>query len=436
MRVLGAQSSFPEGLDPVETVSNYFIGSNPSHWHAGIRNYARVCYRGIRPGIDLYYYGTGGRLEYDLVVAPEADISGIALAFDGVESTRIGPAGDLILRTAAGELRQARPRLYQFQGGRKLAVEGRYRLVGQNRVGFGLGSYDRTRALVIDPVLTYSTYVGGNGWDEGVGMALDASNNVYVAGWTTSTNLSTDGALGKSGGRPVYTDAFVFKLNATGTKLLYCTYLGGSSYDDAWSVAVDPAGNAYVTGATTSVDFPVTSNGLQRKLAGDAAAFVTKLDPSGTKLIYSTYLGGDGVDKGLGIAIDKSGNAHITGRTTSSNFPTSTAAFQKSNLGKDDIFVTKLDPSGASFIYSTLIGGPGADWANAIALDSAGAAYLTGYTQSATFPTTPNAAQPTFYGGPGDGFVTKLNPTGTGLVYSTFLGGRQDDFARARRVFR
>lgn len=434
MRLSGARATRAEGLDPLETVTNYFIGSDPSRWRTGIRNYSRVRYRDVLPGVDLVYSGNAGRLEYSLTFAPGTDVGAVSVAFDGVTAARAGPGGELILGTASGELVQTRPGAFQFAEGRKIAVPVRFRIDAPGRIGFIAQHYDRSSALIIDPVLSFSTYVGGREWDEGVGMALDASNNVYVAGWTTSPNLPARGPQRKFGGGRVYGDAFVFKLNSTGTKLLYCTYLGGDGDDDAWALAVDAAGAAYVTGATASADFPVTARALQSWLPGQASAFVAKLDASGGRLVYSTYLGGDRQDKGLGIAVDSSGSAVVAGRTTSSNFPVTAAALQKTNLGRDDIFVAKLDPAGNTLRYSTLIGGSGDDWANAVALDSSGAAYLTGFTQSPDFPVTAGAPQSTFYGGTGDGFAAKLNPAGSALVYSTFLGGPAEDFGRAIAV--
>jgi len=281
--------------------------------------------------------------------------------------------------------------------------------------------------------LIYSTYLGGSGPDEPFGITVDASGSAYVTGWTASSNFpTTKGALQTTPGGG-YDDAFVTKLSPTGSALVYSTYLGGKSYDEAHGIAVDASGNAYVTGFTYSSNFPIVAGAHQSALGGYDDAFVSKLNPTGTALIYSTYLGGSGYDEGHGIAIDSSGNAYVTGFTYSSNFPTTRGVLQTTARGGFDAFVTKLNATGSTLLYSTYLGGSNDDFAYGIAVDSSGNAFVTGKTYSSNFPTTAGAFQtkPGISGGYDDAFVVKLNPAGSALVYSTYLGGSGHDAGAA-----
>jgi hypothetical protein len=287
-----------------------------------------------------------------------------------------------------------------------------------------VSTYDRSKDLVIDPLI-YSTYIGGSDWDEGYGIAVDGSGNAYVTGFTESTNYDiTTGAFQTTigGGR----DLFVTKLNANGTGLMYSTYLGGSGSDEGYSIAVDGSGNAYVTGYTQSTNYDITTGAFQTTNGGSVDVFVTKLNATGTGLIYSTYLGGSDLDIGYGIAVDGSGNAYVTGYTQSTNYDITTGAFQTTNGGSVDVFVTKLNATGTGLIYSTYLGGSDYDFGLGIAVDGSGSAYVTGYTSSTNYHITTGAFQTT-NGGDRDVFVTKLNATGTGLMYSTYLGGSGSD---------
>jgi len=416
------------GLDRLAGTSNYFVGSDPSQWHTNIANYGQVEYQNLYPGVDLVFYGNQRQLEYDYVVAPGADPGVIKLAFDGAESLTIDGQGNLVLHTSAGDVMEDAPVVYQESGGVRQPVSGQFVLEGNGQVGFALGAYDHTRPLVIDPILSYSTYLGGTGEDLGNGIAVDTAGDAYVTGYTDSIDFpTTTGAFQTSSSDGV--DAFVTKLNPTGTALVYSTYLGGSNYDRGFGIAVDTAGDAYVTGYTESTDFPTTSGAYQTSSSAPNA-FVTKLNPTGTALIYSTYLGGTGQDSGQGIAVDTAGDAYVTGYTESTDFPTTSGAFQTSNMstrGGDNAFVTKLDPTGTALIYSTYLGGTNEDAGNGIAVDRVGNAYVTGYTESTDFPTTDGAFQTTYGSRFGAAFVTELNPTGTALVYSTYLGGTNED---------
>jgi Beta-propeller repeat len=419
------------GLDPLPGISNYFIGNDPSQWHTNIPNYSKVEYQNVYAGINLVYYGNQQQLEYEYQLAPGADPSQIRFAVQGAERLSIDAKGDLVLHTAIGDVLEHAPVIYQEIAGVQKRVSGQFVLLGNNEVGFQVGSYDATLPLVIDPVLSYSTYLGGNNFDGANGIAVDGSGDAYVIGSTKSANFPiTTGAFQTSYGGSGNFEAFVTKLNASGTGLVYSTYLGGNNGDDGYGIAVDASGDAYVTGPTKSTNFPTTAGAFQTSYGGngDYEAFVTKLNASGTGLVYSTYLGGNVFDNGYGIAVDGSGNAYVTGSTKSANFPTTTGAFQTSygGSGNFEAFVTKLNASGTGLVYSTYLGGNNGDDGYGIAVDASGDAYVTGETSSANFPTIPGAFQ-TSYGGGGDAFVTKLNASGTGLVYSTYLGGSSGD---------
>ena len=442
MRFVGANlKTRVEGLEKLPGIVNYFIGNDPKKWRTNIPIYAKVRHKNVYPGVDLVYYGNQRQLEYDFVVRPGADPNLIKLAFQGAEDVRIDGQGDLILQVSGGELRLLKPNVYQEIKGKKQIIDGRYilqssqndeRLTNNDernlvavQVGFQVAPYDAARPLIIDPVLFYSTYLGGTGDDFGFSIAVDGSGNAYVTGGTGSANFPTTlGAFQTAYGGGVQ-DVFVTKLNPTGSGLVYSTYLGGSGGDGANGIAVDASGVAYVTGNTSSTDFPTTLGAFQTTFAGGFGdVFVTKLNAAGSALVYSTYLGGSGDDSGYGIAVDVAGDAYVTGPTTSTDFPMTLGAFQTAfGGGSYDAFVTKVNPSGSGVVYSTYIGGSDADIANGIAVDASGDAYATGLTYSTNFPTTVGSFQPAFGGGSLDGFLTKLDPTGSALVYSTYLGG-------------
>jgi hypothetical protein len=428
------------GESPLSTRSNYLLGNDPGAWHLNIPSYERVRSAGIYPGVDLVYRGNQGQLEYDFVIAPQADPSRIRLAFRGAESVTLGQRGELILHTVYGDLVQHPPVVYQEAAGRREPVEGRYVLHSGRRgaprqVGFAVGRYDRTRPLVIDPILGYSTFLGGSGAELRPAIAVDGAGNAYITGHTESTTfpgVNAGSIQPTHGGGPV--DAFVTKINATGTAIVYSTYLG-SGFAAGLGIAVDAAGNAYVTGETGSTAFPgVNAGSIQPTYGGGPAdAFVTKINATGTAIVYSTFLGGSGDEEGLGIAVDSEGSAYVTGQTGSATFPgVNAGSIQPAYGGRGgrsgDGFVTKINPTGTAIVYSTFLGGSGSDESVAIAVDSAGNAYVTGDTASTTFPgVTGSSLQPINGGGTADVFVTKINPTGTAVVYSTFLGGSGDD---------
>jgi hypothetical protein len=360
---------------------NYFSGKDPSRWHTGVPTFGRVGFHGVYPGVDLVYYGNQRHLEYDFVVAPHADPEQIQLNFAGAQGVHINPAGDLVVRVAGRELKWRKPTVYQQSATGKRSVAAHFRLKqltnGRAGVSFALGRYDTARRLVIDPVLVYATYLGGSGSNGG---------------------------------------------------------------DLATGIAIDSAGNAYVTGYAGSLDFPTDSGDYQRvhkAILTHANAFVTKLSPAGNTLVYSTYLGGSTADNANGIAVDSAGNAYITGRTFSTDFPTTHDAFQQVNRADHNAFVTKLNSTGSALVYSTYLGGSGSDSTVGIALDAGGHAFVTGHTVSSDFPTTAGAFQHVNGSSAGgNAFVTELNLDGTGLVYSTYLGGSspQGDFGEGIAV--
>jgi len=519
-----------EGRDPLDGKVSYFIGNDPRRWHTDLKQFARVSYQDVYPGVDLTYHGQQDQLEFDFVVAPNASPAPITLSLAGTERMATDESGNLVLTLPGGNLTLHKPVAYQQGSGTRQTVEARFVLKANNQVGFEIGIYDRTRELVIDPSLSYATYIGGNGDDEAYGIAVDGSGNsyvtgesdstsgfpgsdpskggfdafvvkinadgsrgyttfvggsgddlgsgigvnsttgaVYVAGITSSTDLPTtsgapQSASGSSAGSTCTTgngsgpclDAFVFELSSSGAPA-YVTYLGGNNDDGAFAIAVDGSGNAYVTGFTFSSNFPLQSalytvlnnNVLSNPPFEDA--FVTEVNSTGTALVYSTYLGGQNNDFGAGIAVDSSGDAFVTGATTSIDFPLSTGAYQiicgtdgtcnaGSGLIFSDVFVTELATGGGALSYSTYLGGSSDDTGLAIAVDGSGSIYVTGQTTDDNL----NVATGDFpivggfnsnYGNGnanagGNAFVSKLNPAGHGasdLAYSSYLGGSTSD---------
>jgi hypothetical protein len=427
------------GLDELPGKTNYFIGRDPHKWHTNVATYAKVKCQDIYHGVDLVYYGNQRQVEHDFIVAPGADPNVITLAFEGAGGIEINAQGDLVLHTRSGDVKWRKPSVYQLGKSGKQAVAGGYVLRGPGRVGFELAEYDPFKTLIIDPTVTYASYLGGSGTDVANTIAVDSAGNVYLAGHTDSSPFPTTmgAAQNTLGGPP--SDAFVTKIDANKSgalSLVYSTYLGGTSFDASYGIAVDSSGNAYVTGMTFSANFPVTTGALKATFGGgQSRAFVTKINPAGTGVLYSTFLGGSTDDRGYAIALDSAvpPNAYVTGRTTSADFPTTGTGLQPSFSGAQDAFVSKIDTTKtgtASLVYSTFLGGSVTAEGFGIAADSAGNAYVTGDTDSADFPTTPSAAQPAFSGFPLDAFVTKLDTTKSGsacLVYSTYLGGNSND---------
>ncbi len=413
---------------------NYFLGNDPAKWHTNIATFGRVEYDDVYPSIDLVYYGNQRQLEYDFVVAPGADPSVIRVNVSGAERLEIDPAGDLVVTAGGQELRQHKPFVYQEVGGARQEVASRFVLEGR-QVRFQLDTYDTSRPLVIDPVLSYSTYLGGSGQDQGWGIAVDpATGDALLTGLTTSTDFPTVNPLQAS--NRGLSDVFVTRLNAAGSALGFSTYLGGNSSETGLDIAVDPAsGDALVTGVTQSTNFP-TANPLQASNRGGLDVFVARLSASGSALGFSTYLGGSGEDRGFALAVDPAtGDALLTGLTASTNFPTANP-LQGACGGcpfVSDAFVARLNGAGSALVYATYLGGSESDVGTALAVDPAtGDALVTGYTFSTNFPTA-NPLQAVNRGGY-DGFVARLSASGSALVFSTYLGGSSDDYGRGLAV--
>jgi hypothetical protein len=430
------------GAEQLPGTANYFIGNDPGKWRSNVPTYAKVKYAGVYPGVDLVYYGNHSQLEYDFVVDPHADAKSIKLHFAGAKKLSLDSDGDLRVIAKDGEVSFHKPVVYQEINGLRHPLEGGFKLLATTSIGFTLGSYDRNTAIVIDPTLAYSTYIGGGG---GTAIALDSAGSAYVTGTTSFADLSTTGGAyqptypGQSNGQQ---NVFVTKLSADGNTLVYSTYLGGSqsisSGDTSYGIVIDAGGNAYICGATSSPDFPTSPAAFQTTnktaAAGVASPFVTKLNPSGTALIYSTFIGGSGgslgKDEGASsIAVDSSGNAYITGLTYSTDFPTK-SPYQAANAGMghatSNAFATKLNVTGNALLYSTFLGGSGAansdgdyngDGGTSIAVDSNGEIFVAGATFSTDFPVN-SAYQSMSNATPGysNGFITKFGATGTSLI--------------------
>ncbi len=446
-----ARLSIPDAESPFAGKTNYLAGADPRRWRTGVAHYGRVRMRDVYAGIDSVFYGRDDSLEYDFLVSPGADPRAIRLRFEHARGLKVDANGDLLIQTLAGELRHHRPEAYQEIAGVRTSINASYRLLTAHRVELDIGPYDRARPLVIDPVLSYFHTMGGS---EGRRVALDREGNLYVAGNAYSGDLPvTPGAFGPSysanlcarglsPGVPCL-DVFVAKWDPSGTKLLWATYLGGSGDDSLAGLAVDAEGNAYVTGFTSSPDFPVTAGAAQTRYAGTQGAvylstgdaFVAKLNPQGGALVYSTYLGGRDEDSASAIAIDADGNAYVAGTTSSPDFPTTPGAYRRAlafstAIRQTDVFVAKLNPAGSGLVFSTYLGGNRNDSGTAITVDSGGNLAVAGNTMSPNFPTTDAASQRSL-GGSFDAFVTRLDASGSAILASTYLGGRGTEQVRA-----
>jgi hypothetical protein len=427
--LLGANADASGAAEgPLGGQVQYFIGNSPERWRTGIPTYGRVRFSDVYPGIDLVYYGNQRQLEYDFELSAGADPSRIRLGLEGAKSLRIDTNGDLVLGMPKGELRHRRPRAYQRQDGAERPIAAGYRIIGRREVRIEVAAYDRGLPLTIDPVLSYSTYLGGFRNDRAWGMTVDSSGCAYLAGESLSTNFPAANAL--QAVNKGNTDVFVTKLNASGTGMVFSTYIGGADVDVGSGIALDAAGNIYITGYTRSAGFPVTAGAYRTTKSGGEDAFVAKLAPTGGSLVYSTFVGASGSDRAQAIAVDASGNALIAGYTTSVTFPTVGAA-QAAFGGGTDAFAAKLNASGSALVYSTYLGGSSNDTAGGIAVDSSGNAYITGQTQSLNFPV--RSAYQTNKAGGGDVFVAKLSAAGA-FIFSTYLGGKSADSAKAIAV--
>ncbi|MBM3764173.1 MAG: hypothetical protein FJW32_02170 [Acidobacteria bacterium] len=444
-----------------ETMANFFIGADSSKWLTDVPVYSRVHYSGVYPGIDVEYHGENGVLEHDFIVAPNADPAAIRMSFKGADGVRLDREGNLEISIGRKKVSWRKPVLYQDTDQGRRQVEGAYRLDSSGQASFSVGAYDKSKTLVIDPVVQYLSYIGRANLDGVSRIAADANGNVYLTGFTFDSNFpATPGAYQANAAGASTGNVIVAKMNAAGTAATYITQFGGASMDLGFAVAVDASGNVYLAGGTASNNFPTTTGAVKTAFTSQSTSaahcYVTKLNASGNALVYSTYLGGRGTDRCYAVAADSAGNAYVTGRTNSTDFPVSEGAPQASYrggvvqktealipIGNDpsDAFVAKLNPSGSAVVYATYVGGSSNDTGTAIAVDAQGNAYVAGVTNSVNFPVTQGAPQ-SAYGGAqgqpdlniGDGFVLKLNPSGTSLAYSTYLGGQRNEFIFAIAV--
>jgi len=515
MRFVGANGEArAHGLDPLSGGTNYIRGGDPKRSITNVPSYAKVLFRNVYPGIDLLYFGKEGHIEYDFHVAPGADPKRIRMQVSGADGMRLDSNGDFVATSGTYEIRQHKPIVYQEANGRRRYIPASFQLYGNDEAGFTLGDYQSTEPLIIDPVLSFVTLIGGSNNDFAWAVAVDAKGSAYITGQTASTDFpATAGASRSQYGGDEY-DAFVTKLSGDGLSAVYSTYIdadgctdqsnaisidqngnayiAGQSYfhsygacavklgflakldatgstllyfnsfgeqdiygdTSASGVAADARGFAYVTGST-SFGVPTTSGALKTQC--DFDAFVLKFDTNAARdnsLVFGTCLGGETVDSANAIAIDADGNSYITGETSSNDFPTTSSAIQPTRgLNSSSAFMTKLDASGGTVLYSTFLGGSGGrgggDGGTGIAVDTAGKVYVAGYTDSSDFPTTPNAFQPSC-GSDGrcnmvcgpisgcrnalDAFVAKIDTTASGpasLLYSTYAGGTAIELAFA-----
>jgi hypothetical protein len=464
-------------VDELPGKSNYLVGRDPRKWHRNVPQFSRVRYRSVYPGIDLVYYGRPGQLEYDFEIAPGADPSQVSWRVESsdekdFDQPRLDPNGDLMLSTAGGRVRFARPHVYQKNGDREQTVAGRFALRDHGDVGFELGAYDRSRALIIDPIVNYSTYLGGSGAESCSAItgaaftpgcpsiAVDSASDAYIAGATTSTvafPIPTGAATPAPVNGPA--DVFITKFDNTGSVVLFTTFLGGSGTDTAAGIAVDTGFDVIVAGTTNSPDFPTVGAFQSAPKTSGNHVFVTRLDPTGSAPVYSTYLSGSGTDTASGVAVDLQGKIYVTGTTTSADFPTTIGSFQPASLATNQFFMAKVDPSSTqtlSLPYSTYFGGGnpanGVVMGGGVAVDTSENVYITGGTNflhvgsTNDFPILnatqtcldlPEAVVPTTAvtctnATALDAFVAKIDPTaasGAQLEYSTYIGGTGDDIA-------
>ncbi|MFO7619288.1 MAG: PKD domain-containing protein [Thermoplasmata archaeon] len=423
---IGANDIAPTGHEPTQWRSNHFLGSDRANWHTGVANYRAVVYRNLWNGIDLMCRGAGGGVKYDFVLHPGADHNDIKVGVEGHESLSLGDGGSLVIGTGLGPgteiIDSGLDVFYADDPSEKLHAD--FVLLDRETYSFSIRDRDMARATVIDPVV-YSTYLGGSGMDSATSVAVDSKGCAYVTGHTDSVRFTT-GAGTFRADPDNDQDVFVFKLAQDGSSIIYAAFMGGKDYDAGHAIAVDAGGCAHVTGVTFSEDFSVTEGAIDRTYGGVGDAFVSKLSQSGDSLAYSTYLGGRHDDVGNGIALDRSGRAHVAGHTWSSDFPATQGAYRNTSSGDVDAFVTKLSDTGDYMVYSTYLGGPGSDRAASIALDQEGNAYVTG-TASTGFPATVGALNLT--GGGINVFVTKFGGSGNALAYSAVFGGSGTDLA-------
>jgi hypothetical protein len=423
LRFLNASSNVEiAAAEQVGHKVNCFIGQDPEDWKTDLPTSLAVLYKGIYPRVNLKVRGTGGRIEYDWVVEPGGNVGDIQILSLGADSCGLDEEGNLLIRTALGEIIHKKPVGFQMapEGKRSIAVK--FKQLYENAYGYEAAPYDPRYPLIIDPlVLVYSSYLGGSKHDMITDIALDSSGAVYVVGVTESSNFPVQNGYDSSFASE--TDVFVAKLSPDGKSLVFSTFLGGNQLDVGYGIALDGMGAIYIVGLTQTANFP-RKRAFDGSFGGEFDGFVTKLEAAGNALIYSTYLGGRDIDAAESICVDGRGAAYVAGFTASTNFPTKNA-YDSTLSGAGDAFLTKFSPSGNIVEFSTYLGGKGREYANDLALDSTGAIYVAGETRSSNFPRK-NAFDGT-KDGPLDGFLTKFAPSGRALVFSTYIGGERED---------
>ena len=435
MQFLGANKSVKlSGQDDSGSKSHYYIGNDPEKWVKDVTRYGKVQYKNLYPGIDLVFYGNQNELEYDFIVASGVNPDIIRLGFTGADKLSVNQQGDLLIHTPAGRVLQKKPLVYQTRNNQKEFITGSYLLLDKQTIGFDLGRYDPDLPLIIDPVLDYTTYVGGSDQDNGTRIAIDQKGYIYITGYTFSTDFPSGAVLGSN------ISSFITKLTPDGTSVVFSLYLGGSGIDRGRDIAIGDDGNIYIVGETTSLDFPVLASAPQSQNNGGTDVFLSVLSPGGNHLHYSSYYGGSGYDAGQGIALGNNDAVYLTGETWSNDLPITTEAFDtRCGSGTTcvtnqnyDAFFAVLDVLNSNIVYSTYLGGGADDKGHAIAVDLAtGYGYIAGQTNSSEFPRlNPILPITSFSGDNLDGFLTVIDPAMTGrnsLVYSTLIGGQKED---------
>lgn len=423
-----SESEHMVGNQRMEYRCNYFLGSDKSRWQTDVPNYAEIEVKNIYPGVDLRFYGNARQMEYDFLVTPGADYHQISFRYENVKLLQVDQQGRLVVGTDWGTVSEQAPAVYQESGGSRIPVGSKYSLAPDGTVSFEVNrDYDPSLPLTIDPVLVYSTYLGGSANDWGLGIDVDNAGSAYVCGSTASADFPVlNPSQGSFGG---FWDAYVAKFSLDGSSLVFATYIGGSGSDAGMRIAVDAAGCPYLTGETWSPDFP-TQNAYDESFSGGTDAYVVKLSSAGNTMIYSTFLGGsdpgNSVEEiGYGITVDEAGSAYVVGRTNSTDFP-KVNAFDSGLGGTRDAFVSKFSPTGNALEYSTYLGGSKTETAFGVAVDDSGHATVIGRTECADFPI--KAALDSTLNGTSDIFVSELSVAGDSLIFSTFLGGSGDDY--------
>lgn len=433
IRLAGAHEGRMNGRERQAGVSNYFAGKDPANWRQAVPHFGRVRLEGVYPGIDLDFYGTGRQLEYDFLLAPRANASAIGFIAEGASAVRLDGKGDLELQAAGETLHLKAPFAYQLIGGKRTPVASRFELQAGNRIGFALGKYNRELPLVIDPVISFATFIGGNATDVVTAIAVDSSNNICMAGYTTSPNFPVAAAPYRTKFQGGNEEVFIAKLNSLGNQLIFSTFLGGESTERPVGIQVDSLGAITVAGNTNSDNFPLVGAGVASTGIG---VFVSRLSGDGSQLTNSILFANteqQALATATAMTMDATGSVYVTGFSANPQFPLTENVYQRNLNGETDAFLVKFNPTLSAPVYATLLGGTRSDQAYGIALESRGRVLLTGQTNSTNFPTSVGAYTPPARGAT-DTFVARFNEDGTVLETSAILGGSSDDYGRAITV--